>query len=79
MSHHGDANGMGLEHDHAWELVTTRPGLQSAHDTLRWDVATSRVLSVRRCTACVVLERESITECKTVDCHAHAICERPYR
>ena len=74
-----DERRLGLQHSHTWETVTSRPALQSAHDSLRWDVAVSRILSVNKCKMCDAFERESISECTTTDCHAHAICERPYR
>lgn len=79
MNERDDERGMGLKHRHAWEPVTARPGLQSAHDTLRWDVAKSRILRVNRCSICDELHRDSVTECNARECHAHRICEKPYR
>jgi hypothetical protein len=70
---------LGIKHRHEWQSVTTRPGLQSAHDHFRWDVSKSRILSVNGCTVCGELHRESVRECSASRCHAHPICERPYR
>ena len=70
---------LGVRHLHEWQAVNTRPRLQSAHDSMRWDVAKSRILSVDRCAVCDEFHRESVQECAAEDCHAHPICERPYR
>ena len=70
---------LGIRHLHEWQAVNTRPRLQSAHDSMRWDVAKSRILSVDRCTVCDEFHRASVQECAAEDCHAHPICERPYR
>ncbi len=69
----------GVRHDHEWQEATKRPALQSAHDTMRWDVSKSRILSINVCTVCGELQRESISECAVAGCREHRICERPYR
>ncbi len=70
---------LGIRHTHDWQLMTARPRLQSAHDTMRWDVAQSRLLSVQVCSMCNEHQRESVSECSLPDCKEHPICERPYR
>lgn len=70
---------LGIRHEHAWREVTLRPRLQSAHDSMRWDVSKSRILFVKTCSICDEFQRESVRECTAVDCHEHPICERPYR
>jgi hypothetical protein len=70
---------MGIRHAHQWEKLDTRVRLQSAHDTMRWDVSMSRLLSVERCAICDEYHRESAQVCTTPACHEHPICERPYR
>ena len=70
---------LGIRHQHSWITLTTRPRLQSAHDSMRWDVSKSRVLSVDTCSMCDEFRRESVQECKATDCKEHSICERPYR
>ncbi len=74
-----DGGTIGIVHVHQWQAVTARPALQSAHDSMRWDVSKSRILSVDACTICGELQRESVRECVTADCRDHSICERPYR
>ena len=74
-----DDPSLGIRHPHDWQAVNTRARLQSAHDSMRWDVAKSRILSVNRCEICGEFLRESVEECATEGCHAHPICERPYR
>ena len=74
-----DDRTLGVRHAHDWEAVTSRARLQSAHDSMRWDVAKSRLLAVRRCVVCNEFLRESVEECKADGCTAHPICERPYR
>ncbi len=74
-----DSRGLGIKHRHEWQAVTTRPGLQSAHDQMRWDVSKSRILAVNACTVCGELHRESVRECIVVNCRTHPICERPHR
>ena len=75
----GDDTSLGIRHEHAWLDVTLRPRLQSAHDSMRWDVSKSRILFVKTCSICDTFQRESVQECSAVDCHEHTICERPYR
>ena len=70
---------LGLQHQHEWQPMTKRSQLQSAHDSMRWDVAKSRVLSVNACTRCNDFDRASTIECTESDCTSHPICERPYR
>ena len=70
---------LGLQHVHEWKTMLTRPQLQSAHDSMRWDVAKSRVLSVNACTRCNDFDRTTTVECTEAGCTSHAICERPYR
>ena len=70
---------LGVRHAHDWQVMTARPRLQSAHDTMRWDVAKSRLLSVHVCAICYEHQRDTVVECTTADCHEHAICERPHR
>ena len=74
----GDAD-HGIIHRHEWEVVTALPRLQSLHDTLRWDVSKSRILSAGVCRVCGEPDPRSVTECSDADCHAHRICMRPYR
>jgi hypothetical protein len=74
-----DDRTLGIRHRHDWQAVTTRPRLQSAHDSMRWDVSKSRILSVNTCVRCDEFHRESVQECTTEDCHVHPICERPHR
>jgi hypothetical protein len=74
-----DDRTLGIRHHHEWQTVNTRTRLQSAHDSMRWDVAKSRILSVNRCSICDEFHRESVQECTAEGCHAHPICERPYR
>ena len=74
-----DDRSLGVRHEHQWIELTTRPRLQSAHDSMRWDVSKSRILSVKTCKICDAFQRESVQECTATDCHAHAICEHPYR
>lgn len=74
-----DDRSLGVRHEHAWIELTARPRLQSAHDSMRWDVSKSRILSVKTCKICDAFQRESVQECKIQDCQAHPICERPYR
>ncbi len=69
----------GLIHRHEWEVVTSLPRLQSMHDSLRWDVSKSRILSTGVCRVCGEPDRGSVTECSDADCHTHRICVRPYR
>ena len=70
---------LGVRHAHNWQVVTARAPLQSAHDTMRWDVARSRLLSVEVCTICYEHQRATVRECTAPNCHDHAICERPHR
>jgi len=70
---------LGIRHAHDWQVLTARPRLQSAHDTMRWDVARSRLLSVEVCTICFEHQRDTVSECTAPNCHDHPICERPYR
>ncbi len=65
-------------HRHAWELVTTQTGLQSAHTSLGWDVAASRIVGVSKCGLCHQLHPGSVRECRVKHCRAHPICEHPY-
>jgi hypothetical protein len=74
-----DDRTLGIRHRHEWQAVTARPRLQSAHDSMRWDVAKSRILSVNTCTLCDEFQRDSVQECTVEHCRAHPICERPYR
>ena len=74
-----DDRTLGIQHQHQWQTLTTRPRLQSAHDSMRWDVAKSRLLSVNKCAICDEFHRESVEECTEVGCNVHPICERPYR
>ena len=74
-----DEADQGLIHRHEWEVVTALPRLQSVHDTLRWDVSKSRILSTAICRICGEPDRRSVTECSDTDCRAHRICIRPYR
>jgi hypothetical protein len=74
-----DAGSLGIRHTHDWQTLNTRVRLQSAHDSMRWDVATSRLLSVERCAICDEFRRESAQVCTADACHEHPICERPYR
>jgi hypothetical protein len=71
--------GLGIRHQHAWQAFTNLPRLQSAHDRLRWNTDSSRILSFNACTVCDEVERESVTECDAAACGNHAICARPYR
>ena len=75
----GNDRSLGVRHEHVWTAVRSLPELQSAHDRMRWDVATGRILSVNICSVCNELDRDSIEECTTRDCTAHSICARPYR
>ncbi len=70
---------LGIRHQHAWLTLNTLPRLQSAHDSMRWDVSKSRLLSVDKCSMCDEFRLESVQECKAEDCRAHTVCERPYR
>jgi hypothetical protein len=74
-----DDPSLGVRHQHDWAALTARPRLQSAHDSMRWDVAISRILLVRMCTICGEPDRSSVEECNAPNCTAHPICERPYR
>jgi hypothetical protein len=74
-----DSQVLGVQHKHVWQAITARPGLQSAHDQMRWDVSKSRLLEVSTCTVCGAMDRESVRECAAPDCHDHSICERPHR
>jgi hypothetical protein len=74
-----DDRSLGIRHQHSWLTLATRPQLQSAHDSMRWDVSKSRVLSVEKCAMCDEFRRESVQECNAPDCKSHSICERPYR
>lgn len=74
-----DDRTLGIRHQHVWLTLTARARLQSAHDSMRWDVRKSRILSVDTCTFCDQFRRESVQECQAEGCRAHAICERPYR
>ena len=74
----GDAD-HGIIHRHEWEALTALPRLQSLHDTLRWDVSKSRIISAGVCRVCGEPDRRSVTECSDADCRAHRICMRPYR
>ncbi len=74
-----DDRSLGIQHRHEWQAVTTRPRLQSAHDSMRWDVSKSRILSVNMCAICDAFHRESVRECTAEHCHTHTICERPHR
>jgi hypothetical protein len=70
---------LGVRHEHDWRVQELLPRLQSAHDSMRWDVSKSRILSVRSCAICNSYERESVVDCAVIECHDHKICERPYR
>ena len=70
---------LGVRHEHVWTTVTARPALQSAHDTMRWDVDKSRIIAVDVCDVCGEHRDDSVQECTETDCHAHSICERPHR
>lgn len=70
---------LGIRHQHQWQTISTRPALQSAHDSMRWDVAKSRILSVEICTVCNEHHVESVSECTTEGCQTHSICARPHR
>jgi hypothetical protein len=74
-----DDNPRGLRHLHESEVVTGLAALQSAHHWLHWDVGRSRILSVGVCRICGEPDRQSVQECTDADCHAHRICQRPYR
>jgi hypothetical protein len=74
-----DDDALGIRHRHAWEAVTARPALQSAHDTMRWDVSKSRIISINMCTVCGEFHANSVQECTDPKCRKHAICERPHR
>ena len=74
-----DSSHHSLMHHHECDIVTALPRLQSIHDSLRWDVGKSRIVSVGVCRICGEPDRESVQECSDVDCHAHRICQRPYR
>ena len=62
-------------HRHAWELETSKTGLQSAHASLGWDVAVSRIIAVNRCSLCGGVHRGSVRECRLKRCRTHPICE----
>lgn len=70
---------LGVRHAHvfAGEHAVTR--LQSAHDSLRWDVSKSRLLGFAACSVCGEIDRASVSECTADDCREHAVCRRPYR
>ena len=70
---------LGIRHQHRWQVLTARPALQSAHDTMRWDVGKSRIVSVNACSVCGELQRDSVRECSVDGCREHRICERPHR
>ena len=70
---------LGVQHQHEWRVLDTLPRLQSAHDSMRWDVSKSRVLSVKNCVICNTYDRTSAAECADADCSQHKICARPYR
>ncbi len=70
---------LGIRHAHDWQVMTARPRLQSAHDTMRWDVAKSRLLSVEVCAICYEHQRDTVIECSAPNCREHAICQRPHR
>ena len=74
-----DDRTLGITHAHEWQTLDTKVRLQSAHDSMRWDVAKSRILSVNRCAICDEFHRESVQVCTTESCREHPICERPYR
>ncbi len=74
-----DATLRGLRHRHECDVVTALSGLQSAHHWLHWDIGKSRILSVGVCRVCGEPDRQSVQDCSDADCHAHRICQRPYR
>ena len=79
MDESEDAVMLGVRHTHAWERLTARRALQTAHDALRWDVAKSRIIGVEQCTVCGEYHDGSVEDCAVLECADHAICERPYR
>ena len=74
-----DRRGDSLMHRHECDVVTALPRLQSLHDSLRWDVSKSRIVSVAVCRICGEPDRQSVQECSDAGCGAHRICQRPYR
>jgi hypothetical protein len=73
-----DEGSTGLRHEHRPEAVTTLRGLQRAHHWMHWEVAYSRILSVKVCAACGEYERDSVQECAKLNCTIHRICKRPF-
>ena len=63
-------------HRHAWELETSKAGLETAQASLGWDVAASRIIGVNKCRLCGGLHRGSVRECRLKRCRTHPICER---
>ena len=70
---------LGVRHAHVFTDERSVTRLQSAHDSLRWDVSKSRLLAFAACSVCGEIDRSSVSECTASDCREHAVCRRPYR
>lgn len=64
-----------VPHRHVWSLVSTLSGLREAQRALAWDIASSRIVGINRCSDCGELHRGSVRECKVRHCRTHPICE----